>query len=102
MPDVGYISRARMPETPRREVLVAPDLAVEVKSPTDSKRKMRIKAEDYLAYGTKLVWLVFRDEQLVEVYSPDQEDVIIVGIDGVVDGGDVLPGFTLPVARIFA
>ncbi len=100
MPDVGYISKARLPEEPAREVNGPPDLAVEVKSPTDSKRALRLKAEDYLRFGTKMVWLVFPDEQLVEVYVPGQ-DVQEVKIDGILDGGDVLPGFTLPVRDIF-
>lgn len=99
-PDIGYISKVRMPDKPPREVPMAPDLAVEVKSPTDSKREMRRKAEKYLAYGTQLVWLVFPDEQTVEVYVPD-EDVKTVGIDGTLDGANVLPGFTLNVSDIF-
>jgi Uma2 family endonuclease len=75
-------------------------MAVEVKSPTDSKREMRRKAEKYLAYGTRLVWLVFPDEQTVEVYVPD-EDVKMVGIEGILDGVNVLPGFALAVKDIF-
>jgi Uma2 family endonuclease len=43
-PDVGYISKARLPEEPEREAPVAPDLAVEVKSPTDRKRATRPNA----------------------------------------------------------
>ncbi len=100
IPDVGYISKARLPEKPSREAPVPPDLAVEVKSPTDSKREMRRKAEKYLSFGTKMVWLVFPDDQEVEVYVPDQ-DVRTVRKDGTLDGGDVLPGFTLPVRNIF-
>jgi Uma2 family endonuclease len=100
-PDVGYISKERLPEAPEREAPVPPDLAVEVKSPSDLKRAMRRKAEKYLASGTRLVWLVFPDEQLVEVYVADK-DVQTVGIDGVLEGGDVLPGFTLKVSDIFA
>jgi Uma2 family endonuclease len=79
---------------------VPPDLAVEVKSPTDSKRKMRQKAEKYLELGTRLVCLVFPDEQLVEVYRAD-EDVREVGVDQTVDAGDLLPGFSLTVREIF-
>jgi Uma2 family endonuclease len=100
IPDVGYISKLRLPEEPKREATVAPDFAVEVKSPTDSKREMRRKAEKYLAYGTKLVWLVFIEERLIEVYMPNL-DVLVYGIDDTLDGGDVLPGFTLPVKDIF-
>jgi Uma2 family endonuclease len=100
-PDVGYISKARLPEIPEREVEGAPDLAVEVMSPTDRKRKMRNKAEIYLLYGTKIVWLVFPDTQMVEVYTPDA-DVVEKGVDDTLDGGEVLPGFTLTVRSIFA
>ncbi len=99
MPDVGYISKARLPKVPEREAPLAPDLAVEIKSPTDSKRELRKKAELYLTHGTKLVWLVFPDEEQVEIYTPDQ-DVIEVGLDGMLDGGDVLPGFTLAVRSV--
>jgi Uma2 family endonuclease len=99
-PDVGYISKAHLPEKPSREVIGPPDMAVEIKSPTDSKREMRRKAEKYLAYGTQLVWLIFPDEQTVEVYVPD-EDVKTVGFEGTLDGANVLPGFTLAVKDIF-
>jgi Uma2 family endonuclease len=101
MPDVGYISKARMPNKPACEVPMAPDLAVEVKSPTDSIRAMREKAAVYLAHGTRMVWLVFPETQRVEIYTPDGE-IIEVGIDGTLTGGDVLPGFTLAVRKLFA
>jgi Uma2 family endonuclease len=100
-PDVGYISKARLPELPEREAPVPPDLAVEIKSPTDSKRALRRKAERYLDSGTSLVWLVFPDEQTIEVYVPDQ-DVQQIGLDGTLDGRVVLPGLSLAVRQIFS
>ncbi|MDX2163247.1 MAG: Uma2 family endonuclease [bacterium] len=100
IPDVGYISKARMPDKPEREVPVPPDFAVEVKSPTDAKRALRVKAERYMAAGTQMVWLVFPENREVEVYLNGQ-DVFSVGNDGELSGGDVLPGFTLPVSAIF-
>ncbi|MBC8099767.1 MAG: Uma2 family endonuclease [Armatimonadetes bacterium] len=100
IPDVAYISKARMPDTPKRGVLVPPDLAVEVMSPTDSKRQLRLKAERYIELGTQLVWLVFPDTQQVEVYH-DANDVLTVGIAGLLEGYAVLPGFTLAVSAIF-
>jgi Uma2 family endonuclease len=101
MPDVGYISKSRLPEQPERQVEGAPDLAVEVKSPTDSKRELRMKAEIYLRFGTKIVWLIFPEDKRVEVYVPG-EDVREFGLDDSLDGGDVLPGFTLSVQDIFS
>lgn len=100
MPDVGYISKAHMPNIPEREVPMPPDLAVEVMSPTDSKRALRRKAETYLEHGTQMVWLVFPDMQTVEVYIPNS-DVIEHGINDTIDGGTVLPSFTLAVKTIF-
>lgn len=97
IPDVGYIARERLLREPEREVPTFPDLAVEVKSLNDTKRALRRKAEKYLSAGTRLVWLVFPDEKVIEVYQPD-EDVITASMDAVLDGGDVLPGFTIKVA----
>ena len=100
IPDVGYISKTRLPEMPALEAPVPPDLAVEVKTQKDWKRTLRYKAERYLEMRTQVVWLVFPDEQVAEVYVLD-EDVQTIGIDGVLDGGDLLPGFTLAVREIF-
>lgn len=100
MPDIGYIAKARLPVAPEREVQGPSDMAVEVKSPTDSKRELHLKVEDYLRFGTKLVWLVLPEEQQVEVYIPDA-DVHEYGLDDTLDGGDALPGFTLVVRAIF-
>ena len=99
-PDVGYISKERLPVLPEREVLVPPDFAVEVKSPTDTRRALRRKAEKYLESGTRLVWLVFPESRTVEVYVPDKDDVP-KGMDEILDGGEVLPGFQLAVKDIF-
>lgn len=101
IPDVGYISRARLPEEPTREAPVPPDLAVEVKSPTDSVRELRRKAEKYLAAGTRLVWLVFPDEKRVEVYD-GEADVVTLGDSDTLTGGELLPDFTLPISAIFS
>jgi Uma2 family endonuclease len=100
IPDVGYISKVRMAETPACEVLVAPDLAVEVMSPTDPKRALRAKAERYLQHGTRIVWLFFPATRKVDVYSADG-DIEELSMGGILSGGDVLTGFTLPVADIF-
>lgn len=100
MPDVGYISKARLPQIPNREVIGCPDLAVEIKSPNDTKRALRQKAEMYLRHKTPMVWLIFPDEQLVEVYVQG-EDVTAFGIEDTLDGGTILPGFTLPVRDLF-
>lgn len=89
-----------MPERPPREAPVPPDLAVEVRSPTDRVRTLRVKAERYLELGTALVWLVFPEDQTVEVYTADS-DVQVFRVGDVLTGGALLPGFTLPVQAVF-
>lgn len=106
IPDVAYISKERMPELPDRKALIPPDLAVEVVSPTDSIRDVQRKAQKYLRLGTRMVWIVYPDDQSVDVCLPDPDmadgmRVRVVRDDGVLDGGDVLPGFTLAVKDIF-
>jgi Uma2 family endonuclease len=61
---------------------------------------MREKARYYLAHGTRLVWLVIPEKWLIEVYAPDDEQVL----DGndTLTGREVLPDFTLPVRDVFA
>lgn len=100
MPDVAYISRERLPEEPEGMIEGPPDLAIEVKSPSNSVRELRLKAEDYLRFGAQMVWLIFPESRTAEVYVPD-DDVILVDIAGVLDGGDVLPGFKLPLREVF-
>ena len=101
LPDVGFISRQRQPE-PCYEAFNPnpPDLAVEVLSPTDKPKKVRAKLSNYTAAGT-VVWLIDPDEKEVEVYIPGQA-VKTYRLDDTLDGGDVLPGFSLAVKEIFA
>jgi Uma2 family endonuclease len=100
IPDVAFISKARQPR-PSHEPYNsnAPDLAVEVLSPTDDPAFVRIKIVNYLRAGT-VVWVVDPIRRRVEIYTPDQAPRA-VGVDDVLDGGDVLPDFTLTVSEIF-
>lgn len=100
LPDVGFISKARQPE-PSHETFNpnAPDLAVEVLSPTDRPKIVRAKIINYLNAGT-VVWLVDPVEKEVEVYVPGR-DIQTLRLDDTLDGGDVLPGFRLAVQAIF-
>ncbi len=100
-PDVGFVSKARRPPLTGKYYAVAPDLAVEVVSPSDAAKDMREKVELYLQYGTSLVWIVYPDSRLVDVHRPGQP-ADKVGLDAELDGGSVLPGFRLPVKDIFA
>src|SRR5262245_54075694 len=99
-PDVASISKARLIPTTGKFFRLAPDLAVEVVSPGDSARYIRRKVEQYLRAGTRLVWIVYPDDKLVDVYQPGQ-DVKTYRPGDTLDGGDVLIGFQLAVSAIF-
>ncbi|HVU13158.1 MAG TPA: Uma2 family endonuclease, partial [Phototrophicaceae bacterium] len=99
-PDVGFISKERLPKLPKR-IGIAPDLAVEIVSPDEDIFK---KAREYLHAGTRMVWAVYTGEKTVHVMKLDEDGGLRsqpFGIGAVLDGGDVLPGFTLAVKDIF-
>jgi len=100
IPDVAFVVKARQPE-PSHETYnpLAPDLAVEVISPSDDLNVLRVKVGNYLAAGTT-VWVVRPEAKAVEVYAPGQP-VRRVSADGVLDGGEALPGLSLPVKDLF-
>jgi len=100
IPDVGFISSARQPK-PSRESWNsnAPDLAVEVISPTDKPKDVTDKVMNYVAAGT-VVWLVYPDEKQVKVYEPGQP-VKTYTVKDELDGGRVLPGFKLSLKDVF-
>ncbi|MEP7293835.1 MAG: Uma2 family endonuclease [Chloroflexota bacterium] len=77
-----------------------PDLAVEVQSKGQSEKFMVNKAAYYLANGSRMVWLVYPEKRIVEVLTPDFRELLTE--EHTLTGGDVLPGFSLPVREIFA
>ncbi|MGQ9910316.1 MAG: Uma2 family endonuclease, partial [Candidatus Flexifilum sp.] len=98
IPDVAVTVDARAISR-RGSVPRLPDLAVEVKSPANTLSELREKAHYYLSHGTRIVWLVLPAKRLVIVLTPTGEDILDAA--DTLTGGDVLPGFTLPVAEIF-
>lgn len=100
-PDAAYVRRARLVEEPAGFVPIAPDIAVEVLSPSDRRPDALAKVAMYLQAGVHLVWLVDPAKRTVTVFQPDASIVTLREGDSL-DGGDVLPGFTVAVADIFA
>lgn len=103
-PDVSFIIRDQLPGhrlPDQGYVSVAPALAVEVFSPGNTQREMEQKRNDFFAAGTQLFWIVYPDRQEVEV-SSGPETHRTVGRDEILDGGMLLPGFSLKVADLFA
>jgi Uma2 family endonuclease len=101
-PDVSFVRAERLPPLDRREgfLELAPDLAVEVVSPSDRARDVMDKVIEYLDAGVRLVWIVEPRRRIVTIWTPDRTARILTEADEL-DGGDVLPGFRLPVAQIF-
>jgi len=99
-PDVSFFGDTVTPAVAKGAVPRMPDIAVEIKSPDDTFKELREKAAYYIANGTRIVWLVYPEQRLVEVYRPDADSQLLTERD-TLDGGDVLPGFTLPVSTIF-
>jgi Uma2 family endonuclease len=98
--DVSVVLKEGREFNPNEPLAFMPDLAIEIKSPTDSLIKMRKKANYYLENGSKLVWLVDTQRRKVEVYTVD--DTEILGSGEVLDGGELLPNFKLPVRDLWS
>ena len=77
----------------------APDLAIEVISPNDRYSEVNEKVADYLAAGTRMVVVVNPRNRTVNVYTPD--GAITLKLGDTLDGGDVVPGWQMPLTNIF-
>jgi Uma2 family endonuclease len=104
IPDVAYISKQRFAGRALGSDAfweLGCDLAVEVISPSNTRREMERKLGDYFAAGVAIVWLVYPKTREVAVYTSPNNSATLRG-DDVLDGGTLLPGFSVPVAQIFA
>ena len=100
-PDVAWVARERIPTTGYAGSFwrVAPDLVVEIVSPHDRPGAVRDKVKEYIAAGTRMVWVVDAQSRSVSVHRPGSSSV--VRADGALEGGEVLPGFRLPLRDLF-
>ena len=105
-PDIAF--RQLDPEAEpasRRWVPTMPDLAVEIKSPSNSMTELRRKAAIYLERGTQLVWIVLPDTKCVEVHrlgADGETQREVIGLEGQLSGEEVLPGFRLALSTLYA
>ena len=102
-PDLSFLSRARIEGgyPVRKFRRIAPDLAIEIVSSSNRRRDLIDKVNQFLDAGSRLVWVVNPIRKTVTVYR-SRTDVTVLRLEDTLDGGDVLPGFTLPVSRLFA
>jgi Uma2 family endonuclease len=101
-PDVSFVRADRIGTGPRNRGFRsgAPDLAVEVVSPGDSVDEVEEKVFEWLMAGCRMVLVVNPRRRTATVYH-SFKDVVVLGIDETLDGGDVVPGWTLPLRELF-
>jgi Uma2 family endonuclease len=103
-PDVSLILWAQLPRRERPTAPIAqlaPALAVEILSPGNTKKEIARKIREYFLSGVRLVWVIDPKARTVRVYAaPDESEVLTEG--QTLGGGDVLPGFALPLRNLFA
>jgi Uma2 family endonuclease len=99
--DVSVLTKARIDSTPEDSYFEgAPELAVEIVSPSDSAEDLEIKIRQYLNAGAKQVWVLYPKTRDVQVFEENQ--AAILSGDQVLDGGDLLPGFAVKVSALFS
>ena len=101
-PDIAFFPAGKMPLSARITgyAEVAPDLVVEVASPSDSRREVHDKAHMWLHHGVRLVWVVQPETRSIDVYRPG-DAIATLGEQDALDGLDVLPGFSCEVGAVF-
>jgi len=102
IPDVGFIRTSRMKGVRIDDIYIpnAPDLAVEVISPSNQVREISVKVTNYLAAGT-IVWVVYPDQEEVHIHRPNQAVEVLKGEKATLNGETILPNFKLKLADIF-
>jgi len=105
-PDVAFVRSNRLPPSTspdyyQRAPQLAPDLAVEVASENQFAPGMAAKAQLYLAFGTRLVWVIWPRYRRVDVWRSGDDTPTLLGVDDTLSGEDVVPGFTYPIAHLF-
>ncbi len=103
-PDVSFVSKERwrvVRQDPDKFGSAAPDLAVEILSPSDTIRQTESKIADYFAHGARLAWLVNPRRLQVRVYRRPGEHVLLAGSQAELDGEDLLPGFKYTLGSLF-
>lgn len=103
IPDVSFIRWERFPDRklPREAAFrVAPDLAVEILSPGNTKREMELKLAEYFHTGVRMAWYVDPLSRTAVVHRPG-EAAQSIDANGLLDGADVLPGFAVRLSEIF-
>lgn len=101
-PDIAFVRKEHIPPPDQETGFwpIAPDLVVEIISPSETAEAVQDKVRDYLAAGVRLIWLVYpKTKTVVEYQSPTQ--IRQLTIEDSLDGGEVIPGFSYPLKDLF-
>ena len=99
-PDVAFVSNDRLSEDKLKGFSVAPDLAIEIVSPTDKQYDVTEKALAYLEAGTRLVWVIEPIMKTVMVYR-SKTNITSLNYEDTLTGEDVVEGFSCLVTQLF-
>jgi Uma2 family endonuclease len=102
IPDIAFVSADRLAGIdPRQRLEGAPDLAVEVASPSDDPDDLVLKAQQYIATGSKAVWVIYPEARLAYLYKPGERPEIRDAGHSL-DDAELLPGFSAPLSDILS
>ncbi|HWE93898.1 MAG TPA: Uma2 family endonuclease [Tepidisphaeraceae bacterium] len=101
LPDVSFVSTKRMPKTLDPIPTLAPDLAVEILSESNTTAEMDLKLIEYFESGTRLVWFIDPRPRTVAVYHQPGKPTTILNEQSILDGEQVLPSLTIAVSELF-
>jgi Uma2 family endonuclease len=104
LPDVAFVAFTSLPggKVPTKRVPnLAPDLAVEVLSESNTRAEIDQKLKEYFESGTRLAWVIDPPSRTVAVYLLPQQPDHVLGSNESLDGGPVLPGFAMPIVQLF-
>jgi Uma2 family endonuclease len=100
-PDASFVLAERLRRSPKSFAQLAPDLTVEVKSPSDDLEQLRVKIREFLALGTQVGILINPDNHTVEVLYPEKEPIILHDGD-VLTVPDLLPGWEVQISDLWS
>jgi Uma2 family endonuclease len=100
-PDVGFIAHPHVPPASPGAIPIPPHLAIKIQSPNNTLPEMRDKVKVYLRAGVKEVWLIHPSRRTATIYRQGSLKGEALPKDGTLNGGKILPGFQLPIAKLF-
>jgi len=102
IPDIAFVCADRLEGIdPRQRLEGAPDLAVEIASPSDDPDDLVLKARQYIASGSKAVWVIYPEARLAYLYKPGERPEIR-DVEQSLDDAELLPGFSAPLSAILS